>query len=116
MNLTSQSPRVPIGYADYSGQKVPVYIDPAWYRYLSIELFQRNGGSEALTNAELQDAVGGLQILPVQEPFTPAQDVSPVAAAYVPDRDDGDGRLAAVEAELTALRVAVRDLQMGNSF
>lgn len=42
-----------IGYADVNGQKVPVAIETAWFRYLSQALYDRAGGALGMSNDEL---------------------------------------------------------------
>lgn len=51
--MNPQQFRVPLAYVEIGGKRVPCYIDPAWYQYLAIELFNRAGGDTAPTNLEL---------------------------------------------------------------
>lgn len=53
-SLTPQSAQVPFGYAMVSGQKVPVMIAPEWFRFIAVDLFNRAGKFNALTNTELE--------------------------------------------------------------
>lgn len=55
MTVSIQQARVPIGYVDVNGKKLPVMIDRTWYQYLMVEVFNRIGGhsSELVTVKEL---------------------------------------------------------------
>ena len=56
MPLTPQSVSVPIGsFAGPNGKPVPVYVNPAWFRYLNQQVYDRLGGALAPTIQEVND-------------------------------------------------------------
>lgn len=114
VSLTPQSARVPIGYMDSDGQRVPVFITPEWYRFISVDLFQRAGSFTAMNNAELEEAVSSLSVTPAGNSFMPPDDpLLPTVQHHVPADTPPDGRVQALEAEIAVLRSAINDLQQG---
>lgn len=118
--------RVAIGSLGKDGQ---VYASEALIRYLR-QGFTRMGGSEAMTNAELGDAVGAFALEPVEQQHVAAMglDVSPPlqvfqafidplvpAAIQMPPPDDlsRDARIASLEALVARMAVQINDLQQG---
>lgn len=124
--LFSVPSRVPIG-RDADGR--PVMIDRAWLDYLGQQLFYRVGGTNAPTNAELVvdmsddagleelkeaffKAVDGLGAIPPPREPIQFDDQAPPGAFFAPDPPQ-DGRIQALEEEVSRLRTVVEGISQG---
>lgn len=64
--ITPQPPRAPIGKTP---DGTPVYIEPNWWKFFCLEMFNRMGGANAPSNDEISDSL----VLSVFEQRLPRQ-------------------------------------------
>jgi len=113
--LFSYRADVPIG-ATPDGKQV--YASRAFLDYIAVQLFSRVGGNVAMTNLELESAIGAASIAPVVDnsALLYALDEfrqAPMPAEHVPQMPEPDGLISALQAQVAVLQQQINDLQLG---
>ena len=127
-NITPPKNAVPVGRVTINGQTFDVQQHPEFVRFF-FDLFQRVGGTSALSNTDLAalteinafapmpafDASSQFEDVILAPPFIQSPERDVVAPNYEPalQPDDSNGRLQALEAEVTRLARTIHDLQIG---
>jgi hypothetical protein len=109
--LTRPQGRIPIGYAMFQGQRVPVTIDIEWDRFLAI-LTERAGGVTGVSTTELVESAyedAGINEINAQSmAFEQGQNQRPqqefVQAVEFDNNAELRARIDALETEIQALK------------
>jgi len=111
--LTLPQARIPIGYADVGGKRVPVTIDIEWMRYLAI-LTERAGGITGVSTTELVESAfedAGINELQ-QQVFVNAQNFGQAPVSVV-HQDHYIDNTAELRARIDVLEREIQGLKQG---
>jgi len=102
--------RIPIGWAMFAGQRVPVEIDIEWMRAF-VGLLDRGGG---VVGIDFNELIEELSAAPVPaEAIAAADPLMPAVQALAAPETPQDARIEALQAAVAQLQAQINDLQQG---
>ena len=102
--------RIPIGWAMFAGQRVPVEIDMEWMRAF-VGLLDRGGG---VIGIDFDRLIEELSAAPVPaEGLAPTDPLLPAVQPPVAAEASQDARIEALQAAVAQLQAQINDLQQG---